>query len=178
MHGLLFKSMKDYVVENHGKEAWLEVCKAADIDKRIYLTIDTYPDEDLIRIFEAAADHVGSSVPKLLESYGRFTAGQLLDNHRNIVDDDWDALDVIAHADDGIHDVLRDRYPGVEPPELNCHREDDTRVTVEYRSDRGLCFVAKGIIRGIARRYDDHLTVTETSCMHEGGECCELVVER
>lgn len=178
MHGILFKSMKDYVIENHGKATWLNVCKEADIDKRIYLTIDTYPDEELIRIFDATADYVGSSVPNLLESYGRFAAGNLLDTHRNIVEDDWDVLDLLANADDGIHDVLSARDQNIEPPELVCRRDDPTRVTVEYRSDRQLCFVAGGIIRGVADYYDTDVTLTETSCMHEGANHCEFVVEK
>lgn len=177
MHGLLFKSMKDYVVENHGKEAWVDVCRAADIDKRIYLTIDTYPDEELIRIFDVTADRVGSSVPELLASYGRFAAGQLLDTHRNVVEDDWDALDLLANADDVI-DVLSSRNSDLELPELACRRDGPERVTVEYRSGRRLCFVAKGIVHGIGDRYGAELTVSENSCMHEGAEYCELVVER
>lgn len=178
MHGLLFKSMKDYVVENHGEETWVDVCEAADVDSRIYLTIDTYPDEELIRLFDATADRTGSSLSRLLESYGRFAAGQLLHTHRNVVDDDWDALDLIANADDRIVDVLRSRNADLDPPELVCRRDDDTQVTVEYHSERRLCFVAKGIVRGVGDHYDVRLAVTERSCTHDGAEYCELVVER
>ena len=177
MHGLLFKSMKDYVIENHGKETWLEVCTSADVDKRIFLTIDTYPDEELLRLFDATADSVGSSVPELLASYGRFAAGQLLDTHRNAVDDDWDALDLLANADEVVAG-LQSRDPDLDPPQLACRRDGPDRVTIEYRSERKLCFAAKGIVHGIADRYDAEVRVAEPSCAHEGADACVLVVER
>lgn len=176
MHGLLFKSLKDYVIETHGKAIWSDVCETAAIDNQIYLTIDTYADEELIRLFEATADQVGVPVSEELESYGRFAAGRLLATCRNLVEDDWDALDLIANTDDRIHDVLRARNPDMNPPELGCCRDHSTQVTVEYHSERRLCCVAKGIVRGVGEHYGVQLTVTETACLHEGAEYCELVV--
>ncbi|WP_137283527.1 heme NO-binding domain-containing protein [Halorussus salinisoli] len=178
MHGIIFKSLKDFVVTNHGHETWDEIRHEADLEQRVYLPIDTYDDGELVGLVEAATDLTEASIPDLLESFGRFAAGNLLDTYGNVVGDDWDALDLVANAETGIHTVLRAHNPDLDPPELVCRRDGDARITVYYRSPRRLCFVAKGIVLGVADHYGEQLTVTEATCMHDGDDQCELVVRR
>lgn len=178
MHGIIFKTLKDFVVTNHDHETWDEVRRAADLGGRVYLPIDTYDDGELAALVEATADRTDASVPDLLESYGRFAAAQLLDTYGNVVADDWDALDLVANVETGIHTVLRSHNPDLDPPELVCRRDGDAQVTVLYRSQRRLCFVARGIVLGVADHYDEPVTVTERTCMHDGDDRCELVVRR
>ncbi|UPV99477.1 heme NO-binding domain-containing protein [Halorussus gelatinilyticus] len=197
MHGIIFKSLKDFVVRDHGHETWDAVRRAADLDGRVYLPIDTYDDGELIRLAEAVGDETGTPTPDLLEAFGRVAAGQLLDTYGNVVADDWTTLDVVANAEAGIHTVLRAHNPDLDPPELVCRREQgeeagtreegeaseedemsEGRVRVVYRSPRRLCFVAKGIVRGVADHYGEEVQVTEPTCMHEGADHCELVVTR
>lgn len=178
MHGIIFKSMKDFVVENHGHETWDEVREEASLEQRVYLPIDTYEDDELGRLVTAAAGLTGESIPDLLESYGRFAAAQLVDTYGNVVRDDWDALDLVSNVEDQIHTVLRTHNSDLDPPKLVCRRDGDAQVTVTYASDRRLCFVAKGIVRGVGDHFGERLDVTEETCMHESGDRCEIVVRR
>lgn len=178
MHGIIFKSLKDFVVAEYDHDAWDEVRSRAGLDQRVYLPIDTYDDAELVDLVEAVADLTGEPIPDLLESYGRFVAGQLLDTYGNVVREEWDALDLVANAEDRIHAVLREHNPDLSPPTLACRRDDESRVTVFYRSRRRLCFVAKGIVHGVADHHGESVTVTETTCMHEGADYCQLVVRR
>lgn len=178
MHGIIFKSMKDFVVENHGHETWDAVRERAGLGQRVYLPIDTYEDAELVDLVEAAADLTDESIPALLESYGRFVAETLLDTYGNVVRDDWDALDLVANTEEQIHEVLRSHNPDLSPPELVCRREGESKVTVFYQSNRRLCFVAKGIVRGVADHYGEAVSITEPTCMHQDGDYCQIVVER
>ena len=174
MHGILFKSLKDFVVDRHGREAWDEARASADAEGRVYLPIDTYDDGEFRRLVGAVSDRTGRPVPDLLEAFGRHTTAQFLETYRNVVDE-GSALSLIANTETRIHAVLRTHDPSLDPPRLTCRRDGDT-VTVEYCSDRGLCSVAKGIARGVGDHYDEEVVVTEEACMQEGAECCELVV--
>lgn len=178
MHGILFKAMKDFVVDAHGHDAWDAVRAETGLDRRVYLPIDTYDDDELFRLVEAVADLTDTPLRPLLEGFGRSAASQLLDTYGTVVGDDWDALDLVEHTEEGIHAVLRARNPDLDPPELACRRDGDARVTVVYRSQRRLCPVAIGLVRGVGDHYGESLTVSEERCMHEGGDRCELVVER
>ena len=95
MHGILFKSLKDFVVDRHDREAWDEVRASADVAGKVYLPIDTYDDGELQRLVEAVSDRTGQPVPELLEVFGRYASAQLLETYRNVVDEE-NALDLIA----------------------------------------------------------------------------------
>jgi predicted hydrocarbon binding protein len=175
MHGILFKSLKDFVVDRHDHETWDEVRETADVPGKLYLPIDTYDDEELKSLVVAVSDRTGEPVTDLLETFGRHTAAQLLETYGNVVGNEESALGLIANAESQIHTVLRARNPDLTPPTLTCRREGDA-VRVEYRSDRGLCSVAKGIARGVGDHFDEDLVVSEESCMRDGADHCEIVV--
>lgn len=178
MHGIIFKSLKDFVVSNHDHETWDAVRREAGLEQRVYLPIQTYEEGELVSLVRAAADLTDEPIPDLLEAYGEFAAGLFLDTYDNVVREDWDALDLVANTEEGIHEVLRAHNPNLDPPELVCRREDDAQVTILYRSDRRLCFVAKGIVRGVADHYGERVSVTERACMHDGSDHCRIVVRR
>jgi predicted hydrocarbon binding protein len=175
MHGILFKSLKDFVVERHGREAWEAVQDTADLAGKVYLPIDTYDDDELRRLVDALSDRTGRPVQEVLEAFGRYATARLLETYGSVAGDEGSALDLIANTETRVHAVLRTRDPSFDPPELTCRRDGD-EVTVEYRSDRNLCSVAKGIARGVGDHYDEPVVVTEDACMRDGDEHCELVV--
>lgn len=175
MHGIIFKSLKDFVVDRHDHDTWDEVRATADVPGKVYLPIDTYDDDELTRLVTATSRRTDVPVPDLLEAFGRYATAQLLETYGNVVGEQGSALGLIANTEEQIHTVLRARDPNLEPPTLTCRRAGDA-VRVEYRSDRGLCPVAKGIARGVGDHYDEPLVVTEEACMHDGAEHCEIVV--
>lgn len=174
MHGIMFKSLKDFVVDRHDHDAWDEVRSSADVAGKVYLPIDTYDDGELRRLVEAVSDRTGEPVPELLERFGRHAIGRLLETYWNVVEEE-NALDLIASTETQIHSALRERDSAIDPPRLTCRRHDDM-VMVRYRSHRKLCSVAKGIVRGVGDHYDEPVVVTEQACMQDGATCCELVV--
>lgn len=168
--------MKDYVVKERGQEAWDDICREAGLDHQIYLTVDTYDDGELLRLASAAANLTGEPIPDLLESYGRFTASRLLETYQNVIEEEWGALELLANAEEHVHATLRTYNSNIDPPELVCRRDDDSQITVFYHSDRRLCFVARGLIHGIADHYDERLDISEEICMHDGANYCKFVV--
>ena len=175
MHGILFKSLKDFVVERHDREAWDGALDSAGLTGKVYLPIDTYDDAELRRLVEAVSDRTGGPVGELQEAFGRYAGGRLLETYGNVASEEGGALELIANTETRIHSVLRARDPDIDPPNLTCRRDGDA-VRVEYRSERDLCSVAKGIARGVGDHYDEPVAVTESACMRDGDEHCELVV--
>jgi predicted hydrocarbon binding protein len=125
----------------------------------------------------ATAEVTDRRVSHVLEAFGWYVAPDLLETYGDRIDVGGSALDVVASAETHVHEVLRNHNPNLDPPTLVCRREADTRVVVEYRSNRGLCPLARGLVRGIGEYYDTELTVDETRCMYEGDPHCELAVE-
>lgn len=47
-----------------------------------------------------------------------------------------------------------------------------------YRSERKMCGVAVGIVRGLASHYAETVEITEPSCMLSGAPACRIEVAR
>lgn len=176
MHGILYKALKDLVVDRYGRDVWSEVQSEAGVGSKLYLPVNTYEDEELIDLVEATATVADQETPAVLEAFGESVAVQLLDTYGNLVDADWTAIDLVEHTEEHIHTVLRAHNPELTPPELECRRDGTDRVTVRYRSERELCRVAMGIVHGVAAHYGEAVSISERQCMHSGDPYCEFVV--
>lgn len=178
MHGVFHKGLKDFVVEEYGDDAWANARESSGVDRQVYLAVNYYPDREFISLVEAVGGVVDDSPFDVLESFGRFVAERLLDTYGRVVDDDWDAMDLLEHVESGIHTSLREHNEELSPPELGVSRPTADEVIVVYESPRRLCPIAIGLVYGVADHFDESLSVTEQRCMHEGDGQCELFVER
>ncbi|MEX2571491.1 MAG: heme NO-binding domain-containing protein [Gemmatimonadota bacterium] len=176
MHGIIFTELRKYVDEQLGATAWGGLLASAGLKGRMYLPIREYPDAEAIALVGAAADVTGLEVPAILEDFGRFIAPSLLGMYRTIVKPEWRTLDVIENTEDTIHTVVRARNPGAKPAKLKAVRLSATELQLIYSSDRKLCPVARGIMKGVAACFDEEISVEETKCMHDGADHCEMTV--
>jgi hypothetical protein len=134
------------------------------------------PDDDFTKIVAAAARRTGLTPNGLLESFGQFLAPRLLAMYPSLVKPEWGALEVIEHTEYTIHTVVRAQHPGATPPYLRVHRTSPSEVIIFYDSPRRLCFVAKGIINGLAQHFGQTLQIAEERCMLAQAPDCTLVV--
>lgn len=175
MHGILLKGLKEFVVEEYDRRTWNDIRDEAPVDRKVYLPIETYDDDELEALVAAATTVVDRPADAFLDAYGRSIAGRLLDTYGNVVDDDWSAPELLANVE-RVHETLRTQNENMNPPRLEVERDAPNRLVVRYESYRRLCPVAKGIVRGVGDRFGQTFGVTERQCMHDGAGHCELVV--
>ena len=176
MHGILFKGLKDFVVEGYDEATWDRIRAEAGVDRRQYTPVTSYPDEELYALVEAAVAVSGREQSELLRAYGRFLVPTLLEMYGVFVDDAWIGAELVVNVETAIHRALR-RGTSLEydPPEITAERVDDDVVVVRYRSDRGLCDVGIGLLEGIGDYHDESIDAYERRCLHEGDSECLLV---
>lgn len=177
MHGIVLNQLKEFVVSNHGFEAWETVQRESGLETTVYVPVTEYPDEDVLALLEAAVELTGVEQSELLQSFGRFLVPRLVDTYGVHVDRDWTGLELVANVEEYIHVALREKQLSTyTPPELEAAWIDDDRVRVIYGSDRGLCHLARGLLEGVGDYFDEPLSVREEACTHEGADRCEFVV--
>ena len=49
---------------------------------------------------------------------------------------------------------------------------------ISYSSQRKMCALAKGIVKGIASHFKEAVSITESQCMLKGDPTCKLVVHQ
>ncbi len=176
MHGVIHGELKKYVVSRMGADAWNALVKEAGLQGRVHEPNKAYPDEDALALVQAAVKITGQDANAILEDFGEFLAPDLMHLYRAHVDPAWRTLDLLEFTESTIHRVVRSASPEATPPRLDVKRVNRERVTIRYQSARKMCAVAKGIIKGTAKHYQESVEIREPRCMHRGDAACEIEV--
>lgn len=161
MHGIIHAKLKSFVEEHHGKDAWKNVLTEAGLGNKIYMTFSTYPDEDAIKIVDAASKLTKTPQDKIYEEFGKYIAPDLLGMYKSLIKPEWKTMDLLMHTEETIHRVVRQKNPGADPPKLQFSQVDSNTLKFNYNSPRKMSSVAKGIMQGVADHYGETLTIKE-----------------
>jgi hypothetical protein len=172
MHGIIHLELQNFVVSKYGSDAWHTLLERAGLANQIFTPLNTYPDQQIVRLLAAAEALTGISTTNLLEAFGEFLVPRYLALYGKLLKPEWRTLDVIDSTEQTIHRVVRLREPGALPPKLRTERKSPTEVLLTYDSARKLCGIARGIARGLAKHFREGLTIEELRCMHRGDPAC------
>ena len=163
--------------KRRGPSSWGRVVSLANLSAKAYSPVAEYPDSEAAALISAASQLAGKPFGEFLEEFGEALAPELLAMHPGLVQPEWKTLDVIMNAEEIIHAVVRRRNPAAKPPVLRCARYSDDEVQLVYASPRKLCQIAKGIIRGVARHYQEEVSINDHSCMNDGDPFCAIQIK-
>lgn len=178
MHGTIFVELKKYVDTRLGDEAWRSLLQEAGLRDRQYEALGQYADEEAVKLVSTASRITGQEASAILEDFGEFIAPDLLEMYWALVSPEWKTLDVIEHTESAIHEVVRLKNPGAEPPRLHVERRGPDELVISYDSARRLCKVAEGIAKGLARHFREAIALEQTTCMLRGDRSCTIRVRR
>ena len=178
MHGIIHLELQKFVEHVHGKETWRELLRRAGVESEIYTPLRAYPDEQVVNLVSAAVEATGTPAADILEAFGEFLVPTYLSVYGVLVRPEWRTLELIEHTEEVIHRVVRTRQPGARPPSLSVERVGPHEIVVLYTSARRLCAVARGIVRGVAKHFEEHVTIHDDRCMLKGDRACALRVRR
>lgn len=180
MYGVIFDFLRDYVIERHGGEdTWRTLLKANGYGYKIFFPVTEYPDEELVALAQTASQALDTPLPAVLEDFGSYVGNKLMTfYHMYTRDDEWKTFDVIENAGGCIHQAVHKHNPLRKPPKIIAHRETDDLLVLRYQSQRQMCDVVKGIVRGLGERYGERFLIKETQCMHDGDRECIINITR
>lgn len=174
MHGIIHLELQKFVVSAYGTEAWQALLSQAGLTNEIFTPLNVYPDEQIFALVGAAERMTGIAAVNLLEAFGEYLVPRYIALYGKLLKPEWRTLDVIDSTEQTIHRVVRMRQPGAEPPRLRTERTSPNEVVLTYDSTRKLCAVARGIARGLAKQFQETLTIDEERCMHRGDPACVI----
>jgi predicted hydrocarbon binding protein len=177
MHGVILLEFARFVEARFGGPLWREVVSRSGFSSPIFLPTQIYPDPDFLTIVSGVCQKAGRDPGSILEEFGEFIVPSLASLYAAFIDADWKLLDLLEHTEATIHRVVRMRAPGAEPPRLSCRRLAADEVEMAYTSGRKLCAFARGLIRGLAKLYEEAVTLSEPECMLQGRPACLLRIK-
>jgi hypothetical protein len=169
MHGSMFIFLKRFVENKYDHSTWLTLLENAGIGNASYEMHQMYPTQEIFDIVGAAAVATGISAAELMESFGEFLVPDLLLVYKKYIDPAWKTYDMLLNTEGTMHKAVRTEDTRTSPPVLLVTKVGDKKLMIDYYSRRKMGAVAIGIIKGIAKYYNeqDKVTVTSLTAPHE-----------
>ena len=178
MHGIIFLQLKKFAEHAAGPGAWDALLKEANLPPKTYSAVRAYPDDEVLSLVGAAHRLLKLPVIEILEGFGEFIASDLLRLYGRLLEPGWKTLEVVENTERLIHAAVRVGNPGAQPPVLECIRSSPDELQVIYSSQRQLCSLAKGIIKGLGKHFQEQVQVVDDACMLKGDPFCALLITR
>lgn len=173
MKGMVFDMLRDMVEEHYGLQGWDAVLERAGSDG-LYISTQTYPDEELIGLVVAATDVTGRDANDLVFAFGEYMVTEFYKRFPVFFDRSHGLIDFLLSVDRMVHVEVRKLYPDAGLPSFSYTDRAEHEVTMHYRSTRKLCRLAEGLISGSARHFGEVYELNHSPCMHEGADHCSL----
>ena len=179
MHGIILKTLKDYIVEQYDTETWENVQGRAGREGEMYVAVTTYDEEVTVELLEATLDVTDTSMKTFMYNWGEWIIEPLVDIYGSAyVEPHWDGFDLLSQIE-AIHTQLRQRRMGeMTPPVLQIEEIQEGTLKIVYGSQRQWCQWIPGLIEGVGDYYDEEYRYNEHSCMLDGDDRCTFSVQR
>lgn len=175
MKGVVFDLLRQMTEQQIGIMGWQQVLDQAGSDG-LYVATGTYPDAELVALVQAAAQQSEASVDSLLYRFGQFMVPAFERSYPVFFRDYHHLLDFLETVEHTVHSEVRKLYADAALPSFDLTRTQPGELRMQYRSPRKLCRLAEGLIDGAAQRFGNAYELSHQRCMHQGDDCCELVV--
>jgi hypothetical protein len=178
MKGVVFTEFLDMVESRFS----LEVCDAIIADANLasgaeYTSVGTYPAGEMFALVGALSARTGVSVPGLLEAFGEHLVGPFATRFPHFFGASADALAFLAGVDSYVHVEVRKLYPDAELPRFDVEWVTPQRLSLTYRSPRGMSDLAMGILRGVGQHYRQPLLIAREA-LSDDGTVVRFTIER
>lgn len=175
MLNVYLSGLQGFIVERFGQRVWDEVVPE-DLNSRFqYAKPEGCLTGELLSIFGLLADYVGQPSTELIKEFGCYLFPQLLDFMPEARQDDMSFRSFMISVGRVIHKDVQRLYPEVQVPKIDFIQQAN-QLTMFYRSERKLCYLAEGLIEGAADFFHAEIELSHPICMHHGAAYCEIVI--
>lgn len=179
MKGVIFTHLQEMVETQMGFSVWDDVIEACELGSEgIFVSTLLYPDEELFAIVGALSEKAAIPAEDLVEAFGFYLFPKLHESIPASVFAPGSMWEMLDGLDSIIHMEVRKLDKHAETPRITVKSSTDNEKVLEYRSDKKLCRLAIGMLKSAAEVFHEKLSISMPVCMHDGHDCCELVVTR
>ncbi|GLQ30134.1 heme NO-binding domain-containing protein [Litoribrevibacter albus] len=175
MLGVYLSGLKSFISERFGADVW-ESSVPETLENQVqYGKPGSTFDFELFSILTPVAEQVDVPVSELLKMFGRYIFPRLLDFMPEAREQDMSFRSFMISVDRVVHKDVQRLYPDVRVPKIEFIQQAN-KLTMFYRSERKLCYLAEGLIIGAADFFQEQIELRHLMCMHHGADYCEIEI--
>jgi hypothetical protein len=160
MKGIVFTEFLEMAEERFSLsvvDAVLE--RAAPASGGIYTAVGTYPAGELVGLLMELAQQTNIPASNLLKEFGGHLLRRFVQTQPEFFSDARSTLKLLQSVEGYIHVEVKKLYPDAELPSFECHSEGEGKLTMIYRSPRGLADLAEGLMAECALHYGERVSI-------------------
>lgn len=174
MKGMVFTLLSEMVEERFGYEMWDDLIETtAPASDGIYVSSELYPDEELMAYVAAMSEALNVPPNDLVFAFGEYMLGRFAQIHPEFFENHT-VKSFLKTVHDVIHVEVKKLHPDALLPQFDYEDPGPDQLVMLYRSPRGLCALAEGLISGSANHFNEKVAITHDICMHRDSDHCRL----
>ena len=176
VHGSIFFLLKKFVDHSLSPGSWEQLLAKAHLKDTSFELTQAYSLETIEALVNAASETTGLSAEILKENFGEHLVPDLFQMYKHYLRPEWKTYEILLKTEDVMHGAVRKLNSTANPPILNVSKISDELLMIDYYSKRKMGSLAMGIIKGIAKYYGEHQTVTVESTTAPDSERVQIKV--
>ncbi|WP_169728022.1 heme NO-binding domain-containing protein [Adhaeribacter aquaticus] len=177
MHGSIFVMLRKFVESNYDYSTWMDLLKKVGVERTSYPMHGMYPTDELFAIVHEVAEKMEIPVYDFMEKFGEFMVPDLIEMYKDYLDPAWCTYEMLIYTEEKMHGAVKSQDKRTSPPKLLVTKQGEKRLIINYTSKRRMSGVAVGIIRGIARYYQESDKVTVIRLSQPAAEKVQILVD-
>ena len=177
MHGSIFVLLRRFVENTNDHSTWIKLLVEAGVDHTAYQMQEMYPTHEIFAIVGSLAESTGQSTFDLMEQFGEFIVPDLMLIYSKYLRPEWRTYEMLLNTEEAMHGAVRREDSRIIPPKLLVTKRGERQLVIDYHSKRRMAGVAMGIIKGIAKYFDESKTVDIMQLTPVDAERVQIKVE-
>jgi hypothetical protein len=155
MHGLVNRSIQNFISDSYGADAWRDICREADLGFDNFEAMLVYDTAQTEAVLAAACRQLKRPRAGLLEDMGTFLVSHPdLEPLRRLLRFGGETFEEFLHSLDDLHDRARLALPDLDFPVLELREHATRSFSLIYRwKYPGFGTLVLGVVRAMADDY-------------------------
>ncbi|CAM1368235.1 heme NO-binding domain-containing protein [Tenacibaculum xiamenense] len=178
MKGIVFTEFLEMVEKKFGIETVDTIITESNLESDgAYTSVGTYAFKELQSLVVNLSKYTNVDAQDLIHLYGIYFFDTLTKNYISLFDHYKNAFQLISGIEEHIHVQVRKMYPDAELPYFETHESSDSKLVIEYHSERALYSFALGLIERTLEHYNEKATVTKKLLNDSGTKVLFTIVK-
>lgn len=173
MKGVVFNMLEEAVIREFGPDTWDDLLDASGLAGS-YTSLGNYDDAEIVALVGAAAKALNLTNSQVLRWFGEKAMPIMKERYGVFFEKHNSSKSFVLSVNSMIHPEVRKLYSGASCPFFHFREAADGSVTMDYDSERRMCDLADGFVRGAAGLYCEEVDVVHQACMNHGDAKCVL----
>ncbi len=169
MKGIVFTEFLEMVEQKFGYKMVDDLLISSDLPSQgVYTAVGTYSHHEMVSLVTQLSERSGIEASLLLDTFGSHIFQHFTSRYNHFFSSCTGAYEFLSSIEEHIHVEVQKLYPDAELPEFIISRPSEEVLSMVYKSERKLSFLAMGLIKSTLSYYGETAEIAMNDLSGDG----------